>query len=82
MRTGYYLIPVIFGTCDAAGENISVNKYDDAIIINSFMSTIQDLNNKLATGYYTVGWFRYEGNTGVASNKLVKHLQQLQQQLQ
>lgn len=71
MWTGYNLIPVTFGTCDSAGPNITAYKYyDDGSIINGdILYATQDLNDKLATGYYADGGYRYEVNTGTVSNK-------------
>ena len=71
MWTGYNLIPVTFGTCDSAGENITAYKYyDDGSIINGdTLYATQNLNDKLATGYYADGGYRYEVNTGTVSNK-------------
>ena len=69
--TGYNLFPVYGGTCDRAGDDIVAYKYfsGGSIVNGDTLYATQNLNDELATGYFSDGGFRYEVNTGIVSNK-------------
>jgi hypothetical protein len=68
---GYNLFPVYGGTCTRAGDDIVAWKYfsGGSILTGDVLYATQDINDPLATGYYSDGGFRYEVNTGIVTDK-------------
>jgi hypothetical protein len=67
----YTLTPVTGGTCDATGPSIPVYKHlsGGPIETGDVLYASQNINDELASGYYSDGSYRYESSTGIVTDK-------------